>query len=208
MAPDEDGRRDVDGVSKYFHGGIRYRVIADEILGPVADLIHEAWTPDTSSGDWSVSIDADADAIDGIVLAPWLMNLPPFDEERLDRAEGLRVIAGTFDYRLDWIDVADAARRGVSVVDTSRTMTPTVAEFGVAITLALLRDIPGAIDVVRDGRWPDQPKAADRFVFRDLADCRVGLAGYGMINRHYRRFVKRVRLPGRHVSTPSSTRLS
>src|SRR5262249_33948176 len=26
-------------------------------------------------------------------------------------------------------------------------------------------------------------------VFRDLGDCRVGLAGYGSINRHYRNFV-------------------
>lgn len=190
VAPEEDGRRDVDGVSKYFHGGIRYRSIAEEILGPVAAVLHAAWAPDASSGDWSVSIDTDAGGIDGIVLAPWLMNLPSFDEERLDKAEGLRVIAGTFDYRLGWIDVADASRRGISVIDTSRTMTPTVAEFGVAITLALLRDIPGSIEVVRDGRWPDQPKAADRFVFRDLADCRVGLAGYGTINRHYRRFVR------------------
>ncbi len=190
VAPDEDGRRDVDGVSRYIHGGMRYRSVADEILGPVADVTHEAWRPDASSGDWSVSIDTDAGGIDGIVLAPWLMDLSPFDEERLDRAEGLRVIAGTFDYRLGWIDVADANRRGISVIDTSRTMTPTVAEFGVAITLALLRDIPGSIEVVRDGRWPDRPKAADRFVFRDLADCRVGLAGYGTINRHYRRFVR------------------
>ena len=155
----------------------------------MAEVTHEAWRPDASSGDWSVSIDTDAGGIDGIVLAPWLMDLSPFDEERLDRAEGLRVIAGTFDYRLGWIDVADANRRGISVIDTSRTMTPTVAEFGVAITLALLRH-PGSIEVVRDGRWPDRPKAADRFVFRDLADCRVGLAGYGTINRHYRRFVR------------------
>ena len=205
VAPDEDGRRDVDGVSRYIHGGMRYRSVADEILGPVADVTHEAWRPDASSGDWSVSIDTDAGGIDGIVLAPWLMDLSPFDEERLDRAEGLRVIAGTFDYRLGWIDVADANRRGISVIDTSRTMTPTVAEFGVAITLALLRDIPGSIEVVRDGRWPDRPKAADRFVFRDLADCRVGLAGYGTINRHYRRFVRGFG-SGSPRTTPSSTK--
>jgi phosphoglycerate dehydrogenase-like enzyme len=189
VAPEGDGRRDVGGVSRYFHGGIRYRAIADEILGPQADVVHEAWMPDESAGDWSVSFDTDPAMIDGIVLAPWLMNLSPFDGERLDRVERLRVIAGTFDYRLDWIDVEDAARHGVTVIDTSRTMTPTVAEFGVAISLALLRDIPAAIEVVRDGRWPEAPKAEDRFVFRDLADCRVGLAGYGTINRHYRQFV-------------------
>jgi D-3-phosphoglycerate dehydrogenase len=78
----------------------------------------------------------------------------------------------------------------VIVVDTSRTMTSTVAEFGVAITLALLRDIPAAIDVVRRGKWFDSPKGGDTFVFRDLADCRVGLAGYGSINRHFRRYIE------------------
>ena len=190
VSPEEDGRRDVGGVSRYFHGGMRYRAIAEDILGAEADVVHQAWQPDASIGDWSVALDADMDGIDALVLAPWLMGLPRFDDERLDRAPQLRVIAGTFDFRLGWIDIADAVRRGVTVIDTSRTMTPTVAEFGVAITLALLRDIPAAIDIVRDGRWPDAPKAAERFVFRDLADCRVGLAGYGTINRHYRRFVR------------------
>ena len=34
-----------------------------------------------------------------------------------------KVIAGTFDYRLGWIDLDEATRRGITVVDTSRTMT-------------------------------------------------------------------------------------
>jgi phosphoglycerate dehydrogenase-like enzyme len=100
------------------------------------------------------------------------------------------VVAGTFDLRLGWIDLDECERRGVTVVDTSRTMTPTVAEFAVGITFALLRDIPAAIDVVRTGSWPEAPKDAGAFVFRDLADCRVGLAGFGSINRHYRRFIE------------------
>lgn len=33
------------------------------------------------------------------------------------------------------------------------------------------------------------PKEETGFVFRDLGECRVGLAGYGSINRHYRRFI-------------------
>src|SRR4029450_9689291 len=92
--------------------------------------------------------------------------------------------------RLGWIALDAADRRGVTVVDTSRTMTPTVAEFGVGITLALLRDIPRAIDIVRGGEWFHPAYSGSPYVFRDLADCRVGLAGYGSINRHYRRFVQ------------------
>jgi D-3-phosphoglycerate dehydrogenase len=68
-------------------------------------------------------------------------------------------------------------------------MTPTVAEFGVGITFALLRDIPEAIEAVRRGGWMP-PMDVTQHVFRDLADVRVGLAGYGSINRHYRRFVR------------------
>jgi phosphoglycerate dehydrogenase-like enzyme len=141
------------------------------------------------------SLGARLSEADALVTAPWLpwaevLDLPVFDEQRLQRTPNLKVIAGTYDYRLGWIDLAAAERHGVTVVDTSRTMTWTVAEFGVAITLALLRDIPASIDVVRSGGWPDAPKATGAYVFRDLADCRVGLAGYGSINRRYRSFVR------------------
>jgi phosphoglycerate dehydrogenase-like enzyme len=69
-------------------------------------------------------------------------------------------------------------------------MTWTVAEFGVGITLALLRDIPRSIDVVRSGAWQDSGRTGSSYVFRDLADCRVGLAGFGSINRHIRDFIR------------------
>lgn len=185
VAPAEEGWRS----ARYLHGGMRYRAIADEILGPHGKVIHDEWEPDASSDERARWLDAALKGVEALVLAPWLMELPTFDGDRFRQADTLRVIAGTFDYRLGWVDLEEAARHEVSVVDTSRTMTPTVAEFGVGITLALLRDIPAAIDVVRGGGWFDAPKSAGRFVFRDLADCRVGLAGYGTINRHYRRFV-------------------
>ena len=98
----------------------------------------------------------------------------------------LRVIAGTFDNRFgEWIDVAEAQRRGVTVVDTSRSMTPTVAEFALAMTLNLLRDIPAAIDLVRSGDWKSRKWDQPGFVYGDLTGRRVGLAGFGSINRRY-----------------------
>ena len=140
----------------------------------------------------SEALDSRLDRIDALVASPWLSleDVGGFDESRLRRASRLKVIAGTFDYRLGWIDLDGATRRGVTVVDTSRTMTWTVAEFAVAITLALLRDIPRSINAVRSGAWLDASAAGSRYVFRDLADCRIGLAGYGSINQHYRRFVQ------------------
>ncbi len=193
ISPPKDEWQTVHGSRRYFHGGRRYRDMAEEILGPHGEVRHLDWDPEATPQHRAAALDAQLPEAHAIVVAPWLgpwdPELPALVEDRLARAAALRVIAGTFDYRLWWIDLDEAARRGVTVVDTSRTMTPTVAEFGVGITLALLRDIPAAIDIVRSGGWPDAPKDAGAFIFRDLADCRVGLAGYGTINRHYRRFI-------------------
>ena len=190
VTPPEGGLRTVAGSSRYLFGGDRYRDHADAILSPHGEVRHLDWDPGSGTDALARSLDPLLPDAQALVFAPWLVRPPTFDDERLRRAAGLKVIAGTFDFRIDWIDVAAASRRGVDVVDTSRTMTPTVAEFGVAITLALLRDIPAAIDVVRNGEWYSAPQGEETYVFRDLADCRVGLAGYGSINRHYRRFIE------------------
>jgi phosphoglycerate dehydrogenase-like enzyme len=143
--------------------------------------------------DWLEAMDDDRRAdlfdealtdADAIVVSPWTMAMPPFTAERWGNAARLKVIAGTFDNRFEhWIDIADAARRGVTVIDTSRSMTPTVAEFALAMTLNLLRDIPASIQLVREGGWKTEPWDQPGFVYGDLTGRRVGLAGFGSINR-------------------------
>jgi phosphoglycerate dehydrogenase-like enzyme len=181
-----------NGSRRYHHGGERYRSLADAALAPHGTVEHLELAMDRPVEDWAEALDARLGDVHALVLSPWfgIGEFVAFDEARFAAAPGLEVIAGTFDYRLSWIDLDAADRHGVTVVDTSRTMTPTVAEFGVGITLALLRDIPRAIDVVRSGEWFAAGFTGSTYVFRDLADCRVGLAGYGTINRHYRRFVE------------------
>ena len=67
-------------------------------------------------------------------------------------------------------------------------MTPTVAEFALAMTLNLLRDIPAAVQLVREGTWsPEGTWDQSGFVYGDLTGRRVGLAGFGSINRALRR---------------------
>ena len=189
VSPLVDGWQPVPRASWYMHGGRRIRDIAEGILSAQVTVEHLDWMPGPEFAD---ALDARLSEADALVMSPWLgfNDQLRFDGARLDRATNLKAIAGTFDFRLSWIDLDEAARRGVTLIDTSRTMTPTVAEFGVAVTFALLRDIPAAIQTVRAGGWTKAPMGADSFVFRDLADCRVGLAGYGSINRHYRRFVR------------------
>jgi phosphoglycerate dehydrogenase-like enzyme/SAM-dependent methyltransferase len=191
LAPPEDTHV-VNGSRRHVHGGRRYREISEAVLSTHGTVDHLAWPPEATLGELTRSLDERLPGSHAVVMAPWLNAhpIPPFDSARVDRAPDLRVIAGTFDYRLDWIDLDEADRRGITVVDTSRTMTWTVAEFAVGITLALLRDIPQSIDLVRVGGWLDSPIYSDTHVDQDLRDCRVGLAGYGSINRHYRRFVE------------------
>ncbi|HEY7400227.1 MAG TPA: NAD(P)-dependent oxidoreductase [Actinomycetota bacterium] len=184
----DDEWQTVRGARWYLHGGERYRTLANEALAPHGEVEHLSWDPNDEVEERATALDARLPDADALVMSPWLLSdLPTFDETRFGRAPSLRAIAGTFDFRLGWIDLDAAARAGVRVIDTSRSMTWTVAEFGLGITLALLRDIPASIDVVRRGEWPDAPKGSGPFVFRDLADCRVGLAGYGSINRSYRK---------------------
>ena len=189
VSPPVDGWQPLPRVTWYMHGGTRIRDIAEGILGGRVTVEHLDWMPERSFAD---ALDARLPEADALVVAPWLgfHDQVQFDGARFDNAPNLKALAGTFDFRLGWIDLDAAAGHGVTLIDTSRTMTPTVAEFGVAITFALLREIPAAIDIVRGGEWTEAPMGAGSFVFRDLADCRVGLAGYGSINRHYRRFVR------------------
>jgi (S)-sulfolactate dehydrogenase len=53
------------------------------------------------------------------------------------------------------------------------------------MTLNLLRDIPTAIDLVRTGGWKSRKWDQPGFVYGDLTGRRVGLAGFGSINRRY-----------------------
>ena len=165
--------------------------MTEAALSPHGAVTYPGWRVEDPVGPWVEVFDSSLVEADALVFTPWLNvgEAAPFDGARLQRASRLKVIAGTFDYRLGWIDLDEAARRDVTVVHTSRTMTWTVAEFGVGITFALLRDLPAAIDAVRSGDWFDASRTVSTYVFRDLAKCRVGLAGYGSVNQHYRRFV-------------------
>jgi len=131
---------------------------------------------------------------DAVVIGPWYR--PPMLSEHWQAAKKLKVFSGTFDHRFgDWFDEMQA--RGITLIDTSRSMTPTVAEFGLAMTLNLLRDIPESMYLAREGKWTDSDTWHESgkqgtftwdkrgFVHGDLTGRRVGLAGYGSINRRY-----------------------
>lgn len=121
---------------------------------------------------------------EALVMGPWYR--PQAPEDLLERAPVLKVVSGTFDNRfLGWLDFDRLAGREIVLIDTSRSMTPTVAEFALAMTLNLIRDIPANIELVRRGEWKPEAAKLDGYVYGDLTGRRVGLAGFGSINRRY-----------------------
>jgi phosphoglycerate dehydrogenase-like enzyme len=121
---------------------------------------------------------------DAGVIGAW--HRPAMQPEHWRQAENLKVFAGTFDNRFaNWVDFDVLGARGITVIDTSRSMTPSVAEFALAMTLNLIRDIPEAMYMVREGDWQKHSWEKPGFVYGDLTGRRVGLAGLGSINRRY-----------------------
>lgn len=121
---------------------------------------------------------------DAGVIGPW--HRPALQPEHWGQAENLKVFAGTFDNRFaNWVDFDLLDARGITLIDTSRSMTPSVAEFALAMTLNLIRDIPEAMYLVREGAWKNHNWSKPGFIYGDLTGRRVGLAGLGSINRRY-----------------------
>jgi D-3-phosphoglycerate dehydrogenase len=121
---------------------------------------------------------------DGAVIGPW--HQPAMKSEHWQQTEHLKVFAGTFDNRFaNWVDFEALASRGITLIDTSRSMTPSVAEFALAMTLNLIRYIPESLYLVREGGWKQDTWNKPDFVYGDLTSRRVGLAGFGSINRRY-----------------------
>lgn len=167
-------------------GASSYRSLGKETLERHGNVRLLDWSQDLTKAQRHAVFDAALPDTDAVVSGPWSTRMPPFTPERWAKARRLKVIAGTYDNRFsDGLNIADAQERGVTVIDTSRSMTPTVAEFALAMTLNLLRDIPAAIELVRRGDWKREPWDQPGFVYGDLTGRRVGLAGYGSISRRY-----------------------
>jgi D-3-phosphoglycerate dehydrogenase len=162
-----------------------YGAPAGSPLASFGRLRRLEWTAETTAAEREASLEAALPGADALVASPWIhRGMPWFTPERWARADRLKVIAGTFDHRVgSFLDLGEASRRGVVVVDTARSMTPTVAEFALAMILNVLRDIPASIQLVRDGGWKEGDWDQPGYVYGDLTGRRVGLAGYGSINR-------------------------
>jgi D-3-phosphoglycerate dehydrogenase len=95
----------------------------------------------------------------------------------LASARKLRVI-GRAGIGLDNVDIAEASRRGIVVMNTPEGNTITTAEHTMAMMMAISRNIPQATTSLKSGKW--EKKA---FKGRELFNKTLGLIGAGHIGR-------------------------
>ncbi|MEA4944395.1 MAG: phosphoglycerate dehydrogenase [Propionicimonas sp.] len=98
-----------------------------------------------------------------------------WDASVFERAPRVRVIA-RLGVGLDNIDLAEARRRGVDVVNVPGGNACSVGELALALILSVLRKLPTMNNEVRAGAW-------DRYVGEELSGKRVGLVGFGATGR-------------------------
>jgi D-3-phosphoglycerate dehydrogenase / 2-oxoglutarate reductase len=91
------------------------------------------------------------------------------------QAPNLRVIAraGT---GVDNIDVPAATRRGIAVMNAPGANTVSAAEHAIALLLAFVRRIPGAVEAMQRGEWDRK-----RFEGSELRGKTIGIVGLGRI---------------------------
>ena len=109
------------------------------------------------------------------------------DREILDRAGQLRVVVSSTT-GLDHIDADYAASKGIAILSLRGEVEflrgiPATAEHTWALLLALVRNLPAAVQSVRAGEWD-----RDRFKGHELAGQQLGILGLGRIGEmvaHY-----------------------
>ena len=93
----------------------------------------------------------------------------------LDRAERLKVV-GRAGIGVDNVDLAEATRRGIIVMNTPFGNSETTAEHAIAMMFSLARQIPAASQSIREGRWEKS-----RFIGSELIGKTIGVIGCGNI---------------------------
>lgn len=96
-------------------------------------------------------------------------------KEILDSATNLKVIARA-GIGLDNVDIDEATKKGVAVMNTPGGNTVTTAEHAVAMMMALTRNIPRGTQSMKEGRWDKKLLQG-----REVRSKVLGVIGFGNI---------------------------
>ncbi|MFA5905456.1 MAG: phosphoglycerate dehydrogenase [Desulfobacula sp.] len=93
----------------------------------------------------------------------------------LDAATRLKVIARA-GIGLDNVDIPEATKKGVAVMNTPGGNTVTTAEHAIAMMMALTRNIPRGTQSLKEGRWEKKNLEG-----REISNKILGVLGFGNI---------------------------
>ncbi len=110
-------------------------------------------------------------------LVPLLTD--PIDAEVMDAAPKLRIIS-QYAVGYDNIDVKAATERGIYVTNTPGVLTETVADFTMALMMAIARRVVEADKYIRQGKWKVGWHPL-YFLGTDLYGATLGIIGLGRI---------------------------
>jgi D-3-phosphoglycerate dehydrogenase / 2-oxoglutarate reductase len=110
-----------------------------------------------------------------VTAVAWIAGPAPVTADHFALAPRLTVLA-RYGVGVDAVDLAAAARAGVTVTNTPGANSEAVCEHAIALLLAALRSIPAGDRRVRAGDW-----SASRG--RQLAGSVAGVVGFGRIGR-------------------------
>lgn len=109
----------------------------------------------------------------------YIAGLDVIDRSALAKADELKVIS-RYGVGVDNVDLEAAIEKGIVVTNTPGANSVSVAELALGLILALARQIPGAIQAVREGGWP-------RLNGVSLEDKTIGILGLGAIGKQLAR---------------------
>ena len=95
--------------------------------------------------------------------------------EVLEAAKNLKVV-GRAGIGVDNVDIPEASKRGIVVMNTPFGNTVTTAEHAISMMLALAREIPQATDSTKGGKWEKS-----KFMGVEITGKTLGIIGIGNI---------------------------
>ena len=109
----------------------------------------------------------------------YIAGLDGIDASALNKADRLKVIS-RYGVGVDSVDLSAAREKGIIVTNTPGANSSSVAELTLGLILALARQIPEAVEAVRQGKWP-------RYAGISIEGKTVGILGLGAIGKQLAR---------------------
>jgi D-3-phosphoglycerate dehydrogenase len=148
-------------------------LVAEKIGASGVELLREHFDVDTAFDQEAFDLPARIGDYDGVLIR----SATKMDAELIGKATKLRVI-GRAGVGVDNVDVPEATKRGVVVVNAPESNVVTAAEHTMGMLLALARNIPQAHAALVDGEW-----ARSKFSGIELMDKTLGILGFGRIGQ-------------------------